>query len=178
MLMQQFIENNGLTVTWQPALENPYMSDGMASDSVHFKACITSEENGTDRWLNTYYSCGSGIVESWARDNKITERGATLISIAKYRNSVDGDATYRAIMKRAKADFRPDLADLLDCLASDAACIDNARDFTDWANDLGYDDDSIKARKTYDICVEQSRELEHLLGRDQLQILMYEVERL
>ena len=71
----------------------------------------------------------------------------------------------------------PTLADILDCLASDASAIDNARDFEDWCRDFGYDTDSRKAEKTYRVCVRQAEALKRLLGND-FKTLLYETERL
>jgi len=175
--IEQFIKDNGLTVDWQPTFENPNMSD-MPKGSTHFKATIKT--GGAEVQLcrlSTYYSCGPGIIENWARETKFkTFVSSELInSPDKVMNAPGMLAGY---LKQAKLKFRPDLADLLDCLASDASMIENARSFADWAEDLGYDSDSIKARKTYDICVEQRRDLEHLLGREQMEVLMWDIERL
>lgn len=47
---------------------------------------------------------------------------------------------------------RPSLADVLHSLLSDARGSDEA--FPDWCSELGYSDDSIKARGIYDTCLE------------------------
>ena len=72
----------------------------------------------------------------------------------------------------------PTLADVLDCLASDASGVDNAQSFEDWASEYGYDADSRKAEKTYNICVQQAQELKALLGQDAYDQLLYGTERL
>lgn len=72
----------------------------------------------------------------------------------------------------------PDPGDVLDCLASDAAGIDNARGFEDWCADYGYDSDSRRAEKIYKACERQARKLENFLGSDALHTLMYDTERL
>ena len=72
----------------------------------------------------------------------------------------------------------PTLADVLACLASDASGVDNARSFEDWASEYGYDTDSRKAEKTYNICVQQAQELKALLGQDVYDQLLYGTERL
>lgn len=58
----------------------------------------------------------------------------------------------------------PDVADVLDSLASDASCYDNARTFEEFANDLGYDPDSRKAESIYNKCGQISKALRDLLG--------------
>jgi len=72
----------------------------------------------------------------------------------------------------------PTLAEVLDCLASDASGIENALSFEDWANEYGCDTDSRKAEKTYHICQEQAEDLRNLLGRDAYKTLLYHTERL
>ena len=53
----------------------------------------------------------------------------------------------------------PTAADVLDCLASDASSVNSARDFEDWASDLGYDVDSRKAHATFEACQKQAEQL-------------------
>ena len=72
----------------------------------------------------------------------------------------------------------PTLAEVLDCLASDASGVDNAQSFEDWASEYGYDTDSRKAEKTYNICVQQAQELKALLGQDAYNQLLNGTERL
>lgn len=72
----------------------------------------------------------------------------------------------------------PTLAEVLDCLASDASGVDNAQSFEDWASEYGYDTDSRKAEATYRICEKQAQELKALLGQDAYTQLLYNTERL
>lgn len=72
---------------------------------------------------------------------------------------------------------QPTAADVLDCLANDAASVDNARDFEDWASELGMDPDS-RAERTYRAVLEQRETLEDFLGEELYQELLYQVERL
>lgn len=57
----------------------------------------------------------------------------------------------------------PTAADVLYCLLADASSVEY-NDFEGWCADLGYDSDSIKARKVYDECVRQTRKLHRFLG--------------
>jgi hypothetical protein len=73
----------------------------------------------------------------------------------------------------------PEVADVLDCLASDASGIENARSFEDWASEYGYDADSRKAKKIYKACVKQSEKLKKFIGSDELyQSLLFDTERM
>lgn len=59
---------------------------------------------------------------------------------------------YEAWEKTKKPVPPPTAAGVLYCLLSDAEAVDMS--FMDWAGELGYDTDSIKARNTYDRCCE------------------------
>lgn len=70
----------------------------------------------------------------------------------------------------------PTLADVLDCLATDAQC--GSETFEDFCANLGYDNDSIKALNTFNAISKQSKELKELLGNDAYKALLEDVERL
>lgn len=72
---------------------------------------------------------------------------------------------------------KPKIEDVLDCLASDASSYDNARNFEDWCSDFGYDTDSRKAEKTYNLCAELAKDLKHFLD-SHYDTLLYKVEKL
>lgn len=71
----------------------------------------------------------------------------------------------------------PSLPDVLDCLASDAAGHENARDFADWAGEYGYDEDSRSAERVYRVIGTQAGKLKRFLGADQYEALLWETER-
>lgn len=66
----------------------------------------------------------------------------------------------------------PTVHDVLDCLANDASGIE------DWANEYGYDTDSRKAKKLYNVCVSQSEKLKNFLGDDLYNTLLWKIDRL
>lgn len=72
----------------------------------------------------------------------------------------------------------PELADVLDCLSSDAAGYENAPDFEDWAQEYGYDEDSRKAEKIYKTIEKQARQLKVFLGEELYTALLWETEKL
>lgn len=94
----------------------------------------------------------------------------------------------------------PTLADVLDCLASDASGYENARvrpdgayhttsnvnskhydtpmHFHNWAEEYGYDTDSRKAEKTFRAVKRQSEQLKRTIGNEAYQELLWNVERL
>ena len=72
----------------------------------------------------------------------------------------------------------PSAEDVLDCLASDAASVKNARGFEDWCAEYGYDTDSRSAEKTFRICERQADQLERLVGPAVFETLLWDCERL
>ena len=72
----------------------------------------------------------------------------------------------------------PTAEDVLDCLASDASGVENARSFDDWADEYGYDADSRKAERTYNLCCKQTDNLRTFLGKTDFDRLLWHTERL
>ena len=70
----------------------------------------------------------------------------------------------------------PTAAEVLDCLASDASGIENARSFEDWASEYGYDTDSRKAERIYKVSERQTAKLAQFMG-DAYNALLWETER-
>ena len=62
----------------------------------------------------------------------------------------------------------PTLAEVLDCVASDSAGVDNARSFAEWCADYGYSTDSRKAEKTWRQCSRQRASLRLLCGSQEV----------
>lgn len=71
----------------------------------------------------------------------------------------------------------PAVDDVLDCLASDASGVENARSFEEWASEYGYDTDSRKAEKTFKTIEKQAEKLRNLLGSDLYEELLWNTER-
>lgn len=72
----------------------------------------------------------------------------------------------------------PDVATVLDSLASDSLTVYNAQSFEDWAAELGYDTDSRKAYATYGEVRAQADKLRKMLGDEATDTLLHKVERL
>jgi hypothetical protein len=90
-----------------------------------------------------------------------------------------GDKRFTVYFSMGPAHSRePEVADVLDCLASDASGIENAKTFEDWAGEYGYDTDSRRAERTYRICVKQAEKLKQFLGDDLFDQLVWNTERL
>lgn len=72
----------------------------------------------------------------------------------------------------------PKLADVLDCIASDASGYENSNDFESWCDEYGYDSDSRKAHRTYRVVERQAMKLQELLGGALYEELLWDTERL
>ena len=103
-----------------------------------------------------------------------------IISGPDYQRDEDGWEHHAYIVRLARGDNTmevpwrqglgitddPTVEAVMESLASDAATLDNAQDFEEWASELGYDPDSRKAEKIYNAVVEQTDALKSLLGDD------------
>lgn len=70
----------------------------------------------------------------------------------------------------------PEAQDVLQCLASDASGADQS--FSSWCSDLGYDEDSRKAFRTYRVIERQTAKLRAFLGAEAFEQILYGVEPL
>lgn len=65
-------------------------------------------------------------------------------------------------LTKAAKFYKPDFADVLMSIAMDSGAIDEP--FTDWVDNYGYDEDSIKAKAIYDACLQTAIKLRAGLG--------------
>ena len=73
-----------------------------------------------------------------------------------------GYASVSGLIDRVK----PSQYDVLACLN-----LDNSEDFKDFCANFGYDDDSLKAHKTYKAVKEESQQLKMLFNDKELELL-------
>lgn len=71
----------------------------------------------------------------------------------------------------------PTTADVLDCLASDAAGYENAQTFEEWASEYSYDPDSRKAELIFKTVKRQAEQLRRMLGQAAYDALLWDTER-
>jgi hypothetical protein len=72
----------------------------------------------------------------------------------------------------------PTAEDVLNCLALDAAGLENSPNFDDWASEYGYDADSRRAEKTFKTVERQAAKLMAFLGADAYDRLVWHTESL
>lgn len=71
----------------------------------------------------------------------------------------------------------PTVNEVLDCLASDAAIVENSGDFAGFCSELGYDEDSRKAERDWKATEHQTDRLKRFLGDELYDQLVWHTER-
>lgn len=138
-----------------------------------FHIVLTAREknvhnNDLSRSMMFYYMQGIMRALDWAiKKHKFV--GELYWMIPAIKSGKLGKCGYEDF-HRITRNYKPDLVEILDCLVSDAAGVD--QDFKDWANDMGFDTDSISAKKTYERACEQTDDLKRILGHDVFDLLM------
>jgi hypothetical protein len=72
----------------------------------------------------------------------------------------------------------PELREVLDAVAAQAAVVDQAHGYEQWALAMGFDPDSRAGERVYRAACRQARLLRQLLGEDQYARLLWQTERL
>jgi hypothetical protein len=129
-------------------------------------------------------------IQKFIEENKIRMTAARVDRNPNMEDMPDGSAHYQCrftSMGRTMTVYfsmgpackgEPTAAEVLDCLATDSASVENSSSFEDWAADLGYDPDSRKAEKAYQAVEKQSRKLKVFLRSDDLyDELLFHIER-
>ena len=71
----------------------------------------------------------------------------------------------------------PTVANVLDCMLSDASIIENAPEWRDFAAECGYDPDSLSGYQTWQAATRQTKGLRRFLG-EHYEALVWDTERL
>lgn len=171
--IQEFIDAHGLTMESTPVPANPNFQDDSKVRRCHFHCTISNADGAA---FMTYYTVGIGVVEQWAK-NPQTRLPWGIRPAGGWRNLSPKCVAYAEAIDAAAKAYRPNLSDVLDNLASDAATVDSAGRFEDWADELGFDSDSRRAESIYDTCRAQAHKLRDFLGGDVFESLLYETER-
>jgi hypothetical protein len=148
-------------------------------DPIHFHILLTVKAGGKLRTLwSGDYSQGIGIVERWALKAKPSAMMTARVGRESMRTLIEWNKKYRhdseywehMRVAYAKAvttqGAKPVLsvAEILQCLQMDIMNAD--QNFEDWAGDLGYSEDSIKARGIWDDCNKIRRTMRDALGAE------------
>lgn len=107
----------------------------------------------------------SMFVEAWDRNPNMTDDSDWARTASHWRCLLRHSGRVMTVyFSRGSAHTNPPTAeDVLDSVASDSRGVEEMT-FSDWAGDYGFDDDSIKALKTFKTCQRQATKLRALLG--------------
>jgi len=105
----------------------------------------------------------------------IAEPCATKLFLCELRGS-NGHPPVTTMM--ASDDGPPDLADVLDTVAAEAAVVEETGCYETWAECMGFDADCYCGRQIYRTERRQARRLRALLGDEGYRKLLWETERL
>jgi hypothetical protein len=144
-------------------MEYKTICKGIIGDQI----CWTILINGVE--FN--YSQGLGYVKT---DNNLKKEGikAGQRTVLKFDSSEQKEKIARKCFERnyhmmtfqVFAVVNPELDQVLYCLFSDSEAHNDS--FENWADNFGYDSDSIAAKKIYDACIENYFKLKKALGKD------------
>lgn len=180
--LAEFIAQHGITMAAKRVDSNRHMPDSANMD--HWLCSLKRPTLGSSprsvAGMRVTFSMGRGhrkapetTYEQWLHMNG--ERPGTVppTSAQAERNL---RANYRAFLERNGTPTPPDVASMLDCLASDAYSVGEG--FADFCANYGYDEDSRKAYRTFRACQRSTEKLKAFLGADALEQLTFRTERL
>jgi hypothetical protein len=105
------------------------------------------------------------ITEPWAAHQYVCELHGS-----------NGDPPVRTLM--GSDNGPPEATEVLDAIAAEAAVVEEARRYEEWALHMGFDPDSRHGERVYRASRRQAKLLRQLLGDDGYEQLLWETERL
>jgi hypothetical protein len=173
---KEFADLHGITMTAQSVADRPdALGDSdWHKNADHFFITLLRLPSGfcSDRlpvvlWSG-FYSNGSGHPMPWARENRKDLDHRTRIALDRAKNSRPNSLYAEEAREQVRAAYRKAapirIEDVLLSLQMD--CSGWFEAFEDWAQDLGYDSDSIKAKGIFDACQDIARAMRRGLGAD------------
>lgn len=122
-------------------------------------------DHGSDRWSCVLSHQGRAATFEYfsGMGHRRLRRWAAKAEGTRYRTR-EGDlfTLLQAVKANLLTPVPPAVADVLSCVLSDAGACDET--FDEWAGNLGYDNDSIKALNTYLACQRNGEKVRRLLG--------------
>ena len=164
------IEAAGLTVKIEPVAER----DGKWHDAAHYRFTVSTKTHFHKGFYSKGWSNFGLDSAQFRKDVSATfshncDYDLLLDCLHGRRKVVSGSNLESDMVKvKAKlaAKYQPNFNDILAGLISDAQGSD--QEFAEWASDLGYDSDSIKAKAIWDQCNDTRRFLERAFSADSL----------
>lgn len=170
-----FIAAHQITMHAETTRNNPHMPDEPGHPMDHW-FCTFTNANGSR--MAVHFSTGRGLRKPYDGAPNIPNFDIWSGSRLRSEHPTKLRAEYEAAKARQLVPVAPSCEDVMDCLASDACGIKNARNFADWCAEYGYDEDSRKAEKTYLACQAQHQQLRAFLNAAAFSALLFNTERL
>jgi hypothetical protein len=115
------------------------------------------------------------VTEGGEPAHVITEPWAAQLYACELHTS-NGERPVRAII--GSDNGAPDLRDVLDTVAAEAAVAEAAEGYEQWAAQMGFNPDSRSGERVYRAARRQAKLLRQLLGDQRYQRLLWQTERL
>lgn len=182
--LSAFCRTMGITASVERISREAFMLAAPASDLAGEKPqrdrtywTVTLHRDGADDFTIPY---STGSAAWWTVKGTVRHRREGDANAARCRQCFEAwpcAATIRSPHPDAQP-APPEAADVLDSMAMDASTCVNARDFADWCSEYGYDTDSRKAERIYNVIAEDTRRLRRFLPADAFERLLWNTERL
>lgn len=181
-----------LKFTAEPVDKSPWSDPKDWPKAKHFRCTIERSGGAASAFtIESYYSVGSGACLPSTKREALDLWRKVSVNV-RLDSFASGDSIWKAVEKAKgggrgltiwedaiaegfRAKYRPSLTDVLGSLIRDA--VDPAETFEDWASNYGYEPDSIKAHKTWEVCCDFYRKLVRAFGREQLERMQEIVNR-
>lgn len=146
---QHIIDGLGITIKALPTHSNPCMDND-----------ITASTDSMDHWsvqlLRPGYPTMTLIYSMGIGHRRIPSQPEKRYPLIRTLHDEDQAAKFKPV--------KPKLIDVLYSLITDSSVIDST--FEEWCGEFGYDTDSRKAERIFQICSDQSVLLKRLLGNN------------
>jgi hypothetical protein len=161
--LEKFVEKNKVTIdsVFIPYSQSRHAKDTPPWPSLNWR--VTLKRDGRDV-ISTEYAAGTWHCPASKAviKDKYEWRLRIECEIESGRKSYPGIHNDH-VSSLGGAPLLPDICDVLSSLALDGSAI-NDDGFADWASNLGYDTDSIKARDIYQTCLDTGLKLRAAFG--------------
>jgi hypothetical protein len=122
-----------------------------------------SKSDGREVFEEFDYYTGTG------HRSKVEDSAAGRFAAQHLKGASRNSLAWESLRKQYCKPVAPHAAAVLQCLLMDTEA--SSTSFHNWCDEFGYDDDSIKARETYDACQENSDKLHRIFAHAQIEEL-------
>ena len=134
----------------------------------------TTQHHHMDKWsVSFHFGKNVMTLDYWTGLGHRRIRDTKTGKQVRYQEPWGGVKTlHDAEIQASAKPFPPEIADVMDCIISDAQGFENSPHFEDWASEYGYDTDSRTAEKTFNAVSHQTNRLKKFLGYSLYQVAL------